>query len=203
MADLSSIDPTTPIATALVSEGDDQIRALKDQLKTSFEIEHNLAGPHQFFVGGDSTRGAAAYAGRLYINTEHNRLERDTGSVWGQANAVTLGVDSGLVTLSTSWQTVCTVSINVITNGRLLCLGTTQWASAVGSEVIQQRIQVAGTNIASAGSLTQTIIAGAAFSTTIIGYDVSPSAGTLSITLDALGSTGGQNIDADLIVCVI
>lgn len=215
MADLSTIDPLTPIATALVSGGDDEIRELKDMVKTSFGgsdagdgvqlAEHYLMGMHKFPSGTTAQRPTTGNPGRVYHNTEYRRVERDDAvfGVWAHLNAVTIGADSGAITVSTSWQTVCTVSINVIPYGRLLCFATTQWTASLAAESIQHRIQVDGSNIANAGTLTQTIAAGVAMGTTVMGYDLGPSTGTLSITIDTIGTVGGQSSVTHLIVCVM
>ena len=80
MADLSTLDETKPASSDLVSEGDDRIRETRVAIKTSFAIEHALGGVHKFNVGNTASRPAAGNVGRIYVNTQTNKIDYDTVS---------------------------------------------------------------------------------------------------------------------------
>lgn len=82
MSDLSTLDVTQPDNTDLASAGAQEIRTTRDSIVTSFGIEHYLTGEHKFLSGNTAARPAAGKAGRIYINTETDTLQRDTGSAW-------------------------------------------------------------------------------------------------------------------------
>ena len=80
---LSDLDITKPDgATEPVSVLDNYQREAKEAVITSFEVEHDLDGPHAFKFGNTAARPAAGYANRIYFNTQTNTLQRDNGASW-------------------------------------------------------------------------------------------------------------------------
>lgn len=83
MPDLSTINPTLPTDTELVSNGASRMRELRAALLDTFDNEHTLDGKHMFPNGITSVRPAPdAVNGRLYMNDDRQMLERTLGGVW-------------------------------------------------------------------------------------------------------------------------
>ena len=89
-----SWDKNKPAGSDLVPDVDDEIRTNNDALETALNLEHDFStgggqtGKHKFPVGTTANRPAASIAGRIYLNTETNSIERDTGSDWVTAAEV-------------------------------------------------------------------------------------------------------------------
>jgi hypothetical protein len=128
MADLSTLDATSPVGSDALSGADDRIRETRLATKTSFNVEHALAGAHAFLSGNQGARPAAGTAGRIYLNTTDTRLERDTGAAWTFLNAIGLqtGYTAGLIGLTSSYQDCVSVSVDIPTGARLLVIGQCQ-----------------------------------------------------------------------------
>ena len=83
-----SWDKNKPAGSDLVPDVDDEIRTNNDALETALNLEHDFStgggqtGKHKFPVGTTANRPAASIAGRIYLNTETNSIERDTGTDW-------------------------------------------------------------------------------------------------------------------------
>ena len=80
--DLTDLDPTLPLATDLVSEGDDRMREERLKIRNWADVEHHRDGPHKIPFGAPGVRPAAGHAGRLFVNTTDSELELDNGSSW-------------------------------------------------------------------------------------------------------------------------
>src|SRR5947199_260248 len=125
MADLSTLDATQPPDSESAGQGASRIRDTRDAILTSFAVEHALSGIHKFLSGNQATRPAAGNASRIYLNTTDKRVERDDGSVWNILNTVQLYNDeqSAAFALSSSMQTIASVTIDVAPGSRILAIG--------------------------------------------------------------------------------
>jgi len=129
MADLSTLDASQPPDTQAVSQGAARIRETRDAAINSFgsgtglggtAAEHYLNGPHKFKSGNQAARPSTGNAGRIYINTTDNRLERDTGSVWNLLNVLPVydsGLTAGPTTITTSFTTMASISTISVPSG--------------------------------------------------------------------------------------
>ena len=74
--------------TTLLPDVDDRIRENNAALETALNAEHEFVtggeqtGYHKFPSGNTADRPAAGHNGRIYLNTETNKIERDTGTEW-------------------------------------------------------------------------------------------------------------------------
>lgn len=83
MTTLVDLDENHPDGdTETVDVLDDYERETKLAVKTTVAVEHALTGEHKFLSGTTLERPAAGHAGRLYINTQNQTIERDTGTQW-------------------------------------------------------------------------------------------------------------------------
>jgi hypothetical protein len=88
--DLSDLSELEPGGTDPISDGDDEIRKSRLHTKNWAGIEHQLTGEHKFPRGTDAGRPSAGHANRIYINSEFERMERDTGSTWEKLRNATI-----------------------------------------------------------------------------------------------------------------
>ena len=96
-------DKTAPLDTVAANTIDDEICSMKSDLEDFFTVEHDFPGDpdvpeliHTLPMGDTASRPAAAYEGRLYINTEFLTLQRDTGVAWEDiTGASAYGVPAG------------------------------------------------------------------------------------------------------------
>jgi hypothetical protein len=110
MADLNTLDPTSPADSDLVSQGASRMREERVDLLGFADLEHFRTGAHKLPAGTTAARPAPGQVGRLYLNTQHDRIERDIGSIWKLLHAV--GVDSQRTNTSFSF----TVPINLMSH---------------------------------------------------------------------------------------
>ena len=118
MADLSTLDASLPLDTDPASQGASQIRTERADILGWAAVEHALTGPHKFLVGGTGMLPAAGNAGRIYINTDINAIQYDTGSAWvtiGGMPSRTYVSAVGSTTLTGTYADLLTGSISVIT----------------------------------------------------------------------------------------
>src|SRR5439155_27007207 len=118
MADLSTLDASQPLDTDPASQGALQIRTERADLLGWAAAEHALTGPHKFLVGGTAMLPAAGNAGRIYINTDLNALQYDTGSAWvtiGGTPNRTYIYAAGSTGLTGAYADLATGSLNVVT----------------------------------------------------------------------------------------
>lgn len=202
MADLSTLDSAVPASTDAVADGDDTIRATREAVKTSFGgtdsgtgaqlSEHYLLGFHKFPMGATATRPTAGNAGRVFIDTDYYRVERDTGSEWAMLNASQVYQETGsLVTnITTSWKTLVTKAINVPKGGRVVAYGmalliptstvTISMKLVLDSTTMQPAIGVGAAAVGAAES-----IATSGGTIHLLGHNAPASAGSYTITLQA------------------
>src|SRR5438046_3273454 len=117
MVDLSTLDPLAPADTDPASQGALQIRTERADILGWAAVEHALTGPHKFLVGAAAMLPAAGNAGRIYINTDINAIQYDTGSAWvtigGTPNRTYVNA-VGSTTLTGTYADLLTGSINVV-----------------------------------------------------------------------------------------
>lgn len=202
MADLSTLDSAVPANTDVVSDGDDAIRATRDSVKTSFggtdsgtgtqASEHYLKGFHKFPMGASAAKPTAGNAGRLFIDTDLTRVERDTGSEWVMLNATQVYQKTGsLVTnILTSWKTIVSQAINVPKGGRVIVYGmallvptsevTISLQLLIGTTEMQPAIGASPLLIGAAG-----VVPTSGATLHLVGHNAPATAGSYTITLKA------------------
>lgn len=119
MAFLDTYNETLPTGGQSVGGGDDIFRALATAIKNTFGVEHALTGEHKFAVGTTAARPAAGTAGRLYVNTETNRLEYDSGATWSVLGGPSYVRVGGGATLGILKKKVVETSL-VLTSSRIV-----------------------------------------------------------------------------------
>lgn len=119
--DLSDLDPTLPLATDPVSEGDDKIRETRLKVINWAGVEHTLTGEHKYIFGAPGTRPAAGFPGRIFIDTTNGRVERDTGSAWVMLNCVQQyrAYTVGTALVGAAPGVVQSVTVDIASGGRL------------------------------------------------------------------------------------
>lgn len=149
MADLSTLDATKPLPGDLVSEGDDRIRETRVAVLTSFAVEHALGGVHKLRVGNAASRPAAGNVGRIYLNTENEWIEYDTGVVFNHLHALNAQIDSDdSATLTSTVVGVQTTlaSLNIVTrsNSHILAIATATAVWTLGTPSAAMRATLDG-----------------------------------------------------------
>src|SRR5438034_924130 len=194
MADLSTLDPTAPLDTDPASQGALQIRTERADILGWAAVEHALTGPHKIPNGNTASRPAAGNAGRLFINTDLNALQYDTGSAWvtlggGITKAYAFNVNS--LALTGSYQDLLTTTISNVLNQWLQVTCSCEIifdSSATFGVDVQLRVLVDGVQIApgeqeglehSAASGTIDI------SSVIVGVHATPTAASHTIQFQA------------------
>ena len=140
---LDELNTSSPAGADDANTIDDQIRALKEDIKESFHgnesgtgsaaPEHFGKGAHRFPTGDGTATGlpdvpAAGHAGRIFLDTINGGILRDDGSVWKFLQSrVAFDSNAALaLSLTASYQTLVDVSLNVPSGGRILCLATAE-----------------------------------------------------------------------------
>ncbi|SRR6266849_1083595 len=146
MADLSTLDATSPADVDLVSQGAARIRETRDQTKNSFGLgsgaggtfaEHYLSGPHKFGLGSTAGRPAAGNAGRLYLNTDGGtHLDFDNGVAWAALAGGIFGSNAKGTTAITS-SSALTTSFVTYLGPSGITLATNQWLFAIATPFLQ------------------------------------------------------------------
>jgi len=184
---------------------------LKTMLKTSFHgadagtgtqaSEHYGKGFHKFPNGTTAARPAAGNAGRIYLNTDEQRIERDTGAAWALLNAVPLEfahTSTSTTVYYFSETDMQTVTVDVPTGARLLCLGSFRAATQAG-EYITVKFVVDGTDLS---PIYQHELDGKGHMTW--GYSASPTTGSITVKLVGQCSATNQSIaQRALLVAVV
>lgn len=96
-------DKTEPDGSESWTDGAAAIRSWRADSATALNTDGRWPGAdtavpvfvHKFKVGNTAARPTAAYAGRLYINTETGTIQRDTGSTWENITGPTETIPSG------------------------------------------------------------------------------------------------------------
>lgn len=192
--DLSTLDATQPPDTQVVSQGAQRIRETRDATKTSFSLEHSLTGEHMIPSGNTGARPAAGHSGRLYINTQLRRLERDTGSGWTKVQNTTPGSSTlGGTALTTVFQDICGGGRQVDSGGFITCLliATIETQSLnAGAESLIFRFTTNGAPIIPAWSIDALGLA--KHQVTTLHTIVTPVAGVTTFSIQANSTTNGS-----------
>jgi len=144
-------DIAKPAGTEQVRTGDEYIREFKRDVQDAAQVEHifpvNIGDPkahHSFGYGDTASKPVAAYAGRLYFNTDTGILEYDDGAAPTPA-----------------WHDL-TASRDIIPAGTVMAFieasAPTGWTKITTQTDKMLRV-VSGTGGGSAGSWTVTIVA--------------------------------------------
>jgi len=149
MADLSTLDPSQPPNTQAVSQGALRIRETRDSVLTSFDVEHDLKGPHTFPRGGTAVRGAPEFPGRIFLNTELDFVNYDDGATWSVLHTSQLrgAYSASALALNASYQQVAGVTIATSFGPHLFIIGQAQIAlsgAAASAGLILGRLLVDG-----------------------------------------------------------
>lgn len=213
MADLSSIDPTTPTAGSNAGLGDDQIRDLKDMIKNSFHganmgtgaafAEHYGKGFHKFASGNTASRPTVGNVGRIYINTETKTIEFDNGTNWQVLNTVGIYSSSALqgVSSNPTYTTITSQVITVPTGARVIVLAFIANGSA---NVAGLRIYEDAVSISLVDAAIQGISGGLAGQTVMFGVNLAPTAGSKTYALKGYSPTGANvTLTGGIIVLVL
>lgn len=192
--DLSTLDETKPVGSDNRADGDDRIRETRDAVKTSFAVEHQLAGSHAFVNGNDATRPGSGNSGRVWFNTEREWVEYHDGSEWkqlhGTGSYTAIQNSVALTTVTTTVLTTATIYTRA--NSKLVYFCFMEGGSTASGQTFTMSSSVdgvangnfpaagvyasaGGTNIAfsypafatvsSAGSHTVSVLGGYAFGT--------------------------------------
>ncbi len=204
MADLTTLDATQPSDSESAGAGASRMREERAAILGSFNLEHALAGAHAFLRGDQAARPAAGNAGRLYLNTTDKRIERDDGAAWNIANAVQtyssyVDHDTTTVTLTATYQTIMSVSVDFPAGGFLLALGQFEIISGTGFDV-NFKVQRDTTDLVPG---ERTIISQVGNIPLIFAIDTGASVGAHTIKLMAQNDSGSTVIYNRLFVVFI
>lgn len=205
--DLSTLDPTKPDNSELARLGASRIRDVALAAVTSFGLEHGLTGEHKFLFGDLASRPAPGHAGRLYFNTELNRLERDNGSAWVLAHVVQLDwkADTTARTLSLAPTFVPMFNVNVPQGARFIALAIVK-LSIQGTGRVTGSILLDATELApSLQSVGYALGVGVNTTQWVFGIHGGPAAGVVPVIVKLLADTSGvtQSVRIDLTTLVL
>lgn len=194
MATLATLDPSQPSDGQQVSQGAARIRETRASTIGSFDVEHDLTGPHTFLGGATGTEPANGFANRLFLNTTAKFLERDTGAVWTTLHAINPVIASGGPLLLTGvFQTLASISYNCVNDGGLIVYG--QFQAGPEATTWSYKLQHDGVDVAVPGTLNAAnVLAGHVFMLPIVAVVLGINAGAHTISLQAAaGSATSAN----------
>lgn len=203
MADLTTLDPLSPPDTEIVGQGAQRIRETRDAIKTSFDVEHALAGAHQFIFGAPGVRPAAGNAGRMFWDTTNERIERDTGSAWSMLHALQgyFTANAAGTPVGTGFTSVLNQSIDVATGGKAIFIARAR-ALNYGSTVTA-RITVDGVVASPGENAFQSASALEAYPMWIAAAHYGLAAGSRSVSLEVKVNAGSLNIQDRAIITLV
>lgn len=209
MADLSTLDATAPVGSDALSGADDRIRETRLATKTSFNVEHALAGAHAFLSGAVAARPSAATSGRLYLNTTDNRIERDTGSAWNILHAVNIVAESSIsstpIAASPTYSSLISKAVDVPIGGIVLAIGVFFITAASGTQTVATRIrQDAADMLPGTLESFQSFVGTAGLSAWSFGFaTASATAATKTYTLEASAISGSLTMEMGCLLVAV
>jgi len=86
MAFVDSLNAATPVGTDQMSVVDNEIRAIKDAVKSTWAVEHYETGEHKFSVGNTAARPLSPKTNQIHINIQTGFIEYFDGAIWKNAH---------------------------------------------------------------------------------------------------------------------